>query len=110
MYRRTPRSTRTDTLFPYPTLFRSVLERDPEGLSVTRGDVSAVATWRQQHAERDGLHDRNEQGARCVRQATNLGHRLEQAEEVRIGDDDSRDRLRLSSEEHTSELQSLMRI
>src|SRR3546814_12098113 len=27
MIRRTPRSTRTDTLFPYTTLFRSVLER-----------------------------------------------------------------------------------
>src|SRR3546814_2014326 len=27
MLRRPPRSTRTDTLFPYPTLFRSFLER-----------------------------------------------------------------------------------
>src|SRR3546814_15320912 len=27
MMRRPPRSTRTDTLFPYPTLFRSVLDR-----------------------------------------------------------------------------------
>src|SRR3546814_9559358 len=29
MIRRPPRSTRTDTLFPYTTLFRSVLERNP---------------------------------------------------------------------------------
>src|SRR3546814_16877004 len=29
--RRPPRSTRTDTLFPYTTLFRSVAELDPEG-------------------------------------------------------------------------------
>src|SRR3546814_20678026 len=28
MYRRPPRSTRTDTLFPYTTLFRSVLAED----------------------------------------------------------------------------------
>src|SRR3546814_4752698 len=29
MVRRPPRSTRTDTLFPYTTLFRSVAPRDP---------------------------------------------------------------------------------
>src|SRR3546814_16743439 len=29
MIRRPPRSTRTDTLFPYTTLFRSVAERRP---------------------------------------------------------------------------------
>src|SRR3546814_17173687 len=27
MIRRPPRSTRTDTLFPYPTLFRSIVDR-----------------------------------------------------------------------------------
>src|SRR3546814_13806790 len=32
MLRRTPRSTRTDTLFPYTTLFRSVLGRGYIGL------------------------------------------------------------------------------
>src|SRR3546814_13267245 len=41
MIRRPPRSPRTDTLFPYPTLFRSVLGRD-------RGAVQAL--------ERDALH------------------------------------------------------
>src|SRR3546814_2353205 len=30
MIRRPPRSTRTDTFFPYTTLFRSLLERDGE--------------------------------------------------------------------------------
>src|SRR3546814_19723748 len=38
MIRRPPRSTRTDTLFPYTTLFRS-LQRDPTGA----GGVQAVA-------------------------------------------------------------------
>src|SRR3546814_15356838 len=31
MYRRPPRSTRTDTLFPYTTLFRSVATRMGQG-------------------------------------------------------------------------------
>src|SRR3546814_11260792 len=35
MLRRPPRSTRTDTLFPYPTLFRSlVLDHEPGGVGV----------------------------------------------------------------------------
>src|SRR3546814_12725592 len=42
MIRRPPRSTRTDTLLPYTTLFRSIV-----GLS---GEVGA-------HEERDGQHD-----------------------------------------------------
>src|SRR3546814_11279505 len=31
MIRRPPRSTRTDTLFPYTTLFRSLVVHDPDG-------------------------------------------------------------------------------
>src|SRR3546814_8402273 len=38
MIRRPPRSTRTDTLFPYTTLFRSVQDRYRQG--------SAKRTWR----------------------------------------------------------------
>src|SRR3546814_9102180 len=84
MIRRPPRSTRTDTLFPYTTLFRSaVLDRsqfaehpgphrdraaDPRGLCGRRG----------QRAARGGLFADRAQAGR--------------------------------SEEHTSELQSLMRI
>src|SRR3546814_10292156 len=37
MIRRPPRSTRTDTLFPYTTLFRSVL-----GIAQAAGDADAV--------------------------------------------------------------------
>src|SRR3546814_19252032 len=36
MIRRPPRSTRTDTLFPYTTLFRSGLE--PEQVAIHQGD------------------------------------------------------------------------
>src|SRR3546814_20300326 len=38
MIRLPPRSTRTDTLFPYTTLFRSVLARGEPGLAAALGD------------------------------------------------------------------------
>src|SRR3546814_11504356 len=43
MIRRPPRSTRTDTLFPYPTLFRSrlVIARRPGRLEYDRGRIRA---------------------------------------------------------------------
>src|SRR3546814_4139354 len=76
MIRRPPRSTRTDTLFPYTTLFRSVL---------------LAAVWCRDAVQRPrrGRPDR-----RPGRQPTGLD-----------GFPHSR-----RSEEHTSELQSLMRI
>src|SRR3546814_10740082 len=95
MIRRPPRSTRTDTLFPYTTLFRS----DP------RDD--------RQDAEAGDGHQRVEIAQR-LRLRTSEAHlflRLTQ----RCGDhvgvvilDPSAGEAR--SEEHTSELQSLMRI
>src|SRR3546814_6234282 len=39
MIRRPPRSTRTDTLFPYTTLFRSIFNNSVTGLCVTKLDV-----------------------------------------------------------------------
>src|SRR3546814_18933151 len=47
MIRRPPRSTRTDTLFPYPTLFRSV-----DGLKT--GHLSVSGYGLAASAERDG--------------------------------------------------------
>src|SRR3546814_13667420 len=44
MIRRPPRSTRTDTLFPYTTLFRSleaVAVGDPDAVLAERGDLVA---------------------------------------------------------------------
>src|SRR3546814_8722048 len=75
MIRRPPRSTRTDTLFPYTTLFRSHHVRDYSG----RGDNSLSADPVSVIAEPSRIGGRG--------RAT--GKR---------------------SEEHTSELQSLMRI
>src|SRR3546814_5584538 len=83
MIRRPPRSTRTDTLFPYTTLFRSVpclkAESGNGGVAYTRCATPLPIIRRARH-----------RGGRC--------------DSPRQGQ--ARDR----SEEHTSELQSLMRI
>src|SRR3546814_6613468 len=98
MIRRPPRSTRTDTLFPYPTLFRSHdigellrVQQSPDGLDAelegarrrhrllvqrTGGDLQVVRPQRLDHLAGGQVPG---------------GHKLR-------------------SEEHTSELQSLMRI
>src|SRR3546814_9177543 len=89
--RRPPRSTRTDTLFPYPTLFRSVLDE----LGTVAGDHQAGV----EHA--------------LVGRALGLHGRHRRADDARHGFLDERRRhhrrRRVRSEEHTSELQSLMR-
>src|SRR3546814_12579797 len=77
MIRRPPRSTRTDTLFPYTTLFRS--------------------TGPPQRLSHDRRNRRLEQGGRAAGEIAT----------ARIGD---RRFVLARSEEHTSELQSLMRI
>src|SRR3546814_7548455 len=82
MIRRPPRSTRTDTLFPYTTLFRS---------SHDRGPVEGLYRDRSRAARRIGLS--------CHRRQDDLVHA-----------EHSPRWLRTRSEEHTSELQSLMRI
>src|SRR3546814_14831954 len=46
MIRRPPRSTRTDTLFPYTTLFRSVLFLLKEGLAVYPAPLAAALHMR----------------------------------------------------------------
>src|SRR3546814_9054136 len=89
MIRRPPISTRTDTLFPYTTLFRSRLPRSPP-----RGAEAPDAA--------PSREDRSSpRGARW------LPHRLPQP---RRGDPHHPRGGRSRSEEHTSELQSLMRI
>src|SRR3546814_4365795 len=84
MIRRPPRSTRTDTLFPYTTLFRS-------------GRVILLARY-----ALDGVMQNHEQQDHRT-QANRHGIDKRQ---VGGGDRASMGR----SEEHTSELQSLMRI
>src|SRR3546814_6250384 len=93
MLRRPPRSTRTDTLFPYTTLFRS----DPATCGACAGPVSfrlfrPVITTRGKipPPRRAGISPTNDREHQSRHE--NL-HRQERR-----------------SEEHTSELQSLMRI
>src|SRR3546814_2977211 len=94
MKRRPPRSTRTDTLFPYTTLFRSFAFVD-RAFDQRLGEVE-----RQPRIGADE-HAVAEEDRAAVRP------QLEMAEpELFV---DQRQRL-VRSEEHTSELQSLMRI
>src|SRR3546814_6089700 len=83
-----PRSTRTDTLFPYTTLFRSGRAGE------TGHAVDEPQSLRQIYLGIFGLG-----GAACRGVFTAGGNAM-----VRRG------RLMFRSEEHTSELQSLMRI
>src|SRR3546814_3198312 len=81
MIRRPPRSTRTDTLFPYTTLFRSPFQQN------------RACHRRRQHLLEEGegcgnVADQNVHPEAGERAAEDVGR----------------------SEEHTSELQSLMRI
>src|SRR3546814_7452137 len=124
MIRRPPRSTRTDTLFPYTTLFRSnalgrtatpidrriKLARCPKQASITAIDARTLAVrcaplgWR--------LRVPMTGPAGAVPAATGYARPAESAPVIRRGDNvrvtiDTQSFSR--SEEHTSELQSLMR-
>ena len=75
-----------------PEVRPAVLRRDAEGLSLTGRDVGPVRARRRQDGQRDGLDDRDEQGPRGMGQLPDRGHRLEQAEEVRLRREHARDR------------------
>src|SRR3546814_3709884 len=125
MIQRPPRSTRTDTLLPYTTLFRSApvppsrragADRDVDvSVSAAGGLIAAVRPGREQHVVHvEILGQQPLVGERAVGDAGALPHRQPVAAEV------GGDLRRLQepapvvgaggrSEEHTSELQSLMR-
>src|SRR3546814_2331364 len=86
MIRRPPRSTRTDTLFPYTTLFRS---------SIGRADFSTSGRRLMVAARMPG---------------SSIAWRSSTSRRRPAFAPDSPAWRRLRSEEHTSELQSLMRI
>src|SRR3546814_2346047 len=90
--RRQPRSTRTDTLFPYTTLFRSLAAADHH-----RSELRHHRHGHPAHGER-----------RRHRAAMEPGDDGHGAGDAAAGGDRRRHAAR--SEEHTSELQSLMRI
>ena len=75
-----------------PEIRAAVLRGDAERLALAGRDVGAVRAGRREDGQADRLDDRDEQGAGGMRQPADLGHRLEQAEEVGLGGDDPGDR------------------
>src|SRR3546814_17076820 len=105
MLRHPPTSTRTDTLFPYTPLFRSRRGRPAEfGLPPVIDHRHLELRFRPVHRIGIGAFSRQEQRAQAA------GSSL--ADEAAFGVflADRADRRWRRSEEHTSELQSLMRI
>src|SRR3546814_2397722 len=110
MIRRPPRATRTDTLFPYTTLFRS----DAHGRF--GGTVAGIAGGGKHADQRTDVDDR------AIARLHQLGDcRLDSEEDSSLIDRHhlvpafnalllEAARMNDRSEEHTSELQSLMRI
>src|SRR3546814_10686659 len=103
MSRGSPRSTRTDTLVPYTTLFRSTITaRDPGNVLALYADNTQMVRAGQPLADLDPatadveLAAAEAQLARAIRDM--------RADFSKVGESSAR------SEEHTSELQSLMRI
>src|SRR3546814_7505795 len=93
MIRRPPRSTRTDTLFPYTTLFRSAARRARPSASRTsagRDQANPARSWTDYRL----CHARSGRSTDHVRPDRGVRRRPHPADR---------------SEEHTSELQSLMR-
>src|SRR3546814_2063778 len=88
MLRRPPRSTRTDTLFPDTTLFRSI--------PLYQGGLPAAQVRRATALESQALEQTIFIERRVVAEARAAYSRYQATQAVR-------------SEEHTSELQSLMR-
>src|SRR3546814_3726958 len=91
MIRLPPRSTRTDTLFPYTTLFRSLSDE-----LISEGDAQPVPTQvLHTHDTSRTLHGLDATGAAGWTEGSPAAERAPSSPR---------------SEEHTSELQSLVRI
>src|SRR3546814_1661335 len=108
MIRRPPRSTRTDTRFPYTTLFRAEIADPAAGFAHHQdagGDVPGLHPGFEVGVAAPtgdvGQVQRGRAGAADV-----LGSGQQVADALELGPGT----LALRSEEHTSELQSLMRI
>src|SRR3546814_2339601 len=119
MVRRPPRSTRTDTLFPYTTLFRS---RPAAGAPARLGDARrgvraagraparTISTVRRRPARpRTQPRQRGAAGARSLRRSDRRACAARGVVWLVAGRS-GRAARGGRSEEHTSELQSLMRI
>src|SRR3546814_1085337 len=131
MIRRPPRSTRTDTLFPYTTLFRSDLDpvtQHRNGRQKRRGDRRRLHVEQAQHPGRVEAetviavqHTAERVGREHVGQRGGRGDKGSEPFPARPGGDypvqgraivlrSKQSTTDFRSEENTSELQSLMRI
>src|SRR3546814_8902018 len=92
MIRRPPRATRTDTLFPYTTLFRS-------------RDAASMAT--KSHIRMQNMTKKTQSMAlkATIAHTETQNRQAHTKEQARL-----KEMALIRSEEHTSELQSLMRI
>src|SRR3546814_6126758 len=97
MLRRPPMSTRTDTPFPYTTLFRS-------------GHAGSLQRLLDAELAVDGMGGRQQFAGRLLAQHILGIGPAQQEGRVRLAVAELLDRELPRSEEHTSELQSLMRI
>src|SRR3546814_8685239 len=110
MTRRSTRTTRTDTLFPYPTLLRSVdhrlhsLDRDRD-VHLVRGGIMRAGRSFVVRAQPHAPHA----FALEIKLAPDEDHQR-QFGRNRNAEAKLKHRPPIRSEEHTSELQSLMRI
>src|SRR3546814_7047643 len=100
MIRRPPRSTRTDTLFPYTTLFRSRLRNAPHRTLALRRALMAVRV--EVVGSFEMAHHRGLGAVGIVR--------LDPVDDLAMLGQRTLALALPRSEEHTSELQSLMRI
>src|SRR3546814_2566866 len=117
MIRRPPRSTRTDTLFPYTTLFRSSQEVAARRVVAVDRRADEIVAARIADVLRHVGHQRADvdhaRGLRVVSGRYGRNAALRRAiagpHEGQILEVGAEVRIRIRSEEHTSELQSLMR-
>src|SRR3546814_6874653 len=107
---RPPRSTRTDTLFPYTTLFQSIDVAAAQG-GLDGVDLEAFHR-RLQRADRVDLGDHHARAIGPQRRRAALAHVAVAAHHRDLAGQHHVHRAleAVRSEEHTSELQSLMRI
>src|SRR3546814_2260715 len=107
MIRRPPRSTRTDTLFPYTTLFRSPVDGNGSSLArrwIWQPDECRLPTLKLRVDFDDDLAASTSRClvCKCVGEAIQWHLAVNQDRHIAFVDG--------RSEEHPSELQSLMRI
>src|SRR3546814_6055649 len=103
MIRRPPRSTRTDTPCPYPTLFRSVARHVKSNAIVYARDGITAGIGAGQMNRRDSSRI-------AAMKAAEAAEKFGWDQPRTVGSAVASDAFFPRSEEHTSELQSLMRI